>query len=212
MKRSALHSVHDALGAKFIDFNGWELPLSYEVGTLSEHSACRNGVAVFDVSHLGRMYLTNAEKYLQWRLVNDLTKLKPMQARYTHILDAEDGSVLDDLICICLKKDDKEEDKEKDKYLLLVNAGNYDMVLKEFSDIEITEDNENSVLLAIQGPKVDSCLNQVLGVSSISKNTASWVSFKGEEILMLGTGYTGEVGVECVVPNSIAEDFIVSSN
>ncbi len=206
------------------------MPLSYPAGTLAEHKACRNNVAVFDVSHLRRIYLKGASDFLQWRLTNNVKMLEPMRAHYTHML-FEDGSVLDDLICICLSPNE---------HLLIVNAGNYEAVLedlkvrmKEFQSgkflevgqkrgtgaklktIELeTDSDRQNVFLAVQGPKTSELLSEVFSKELlkskqlVKKNHAQTFSYRGEEILMLGTGYTGEAGVECVVPEGVAKEFL----
>lgn len=200
MKHSKLHSVHKALGGRFVDFSGWELPFSYGTKEIAEHFACRNKAAVFDISHLGRLYFKNSGEHLQWRLTNDLEKLGLMQAQYTHLLDEQTGFVLDDLICVRMAHDE---------HLVITNASNHDVVARELEH----EQNENSlsecVFLAVQGPQTNECLRDILGQGIIEKNQASWISYKGSEILMLGTGYTGEVGVECIIPESVAEDFLM---
>lgn len=99
LKSSPLHDRHQALHAKLAEFGGWNMPLSYPDGTLAEHRACRSGSAVFDVSHLGtvRVEGPGALDRLQAAFTNDLTKIQPGRAQYTHLL-AEDGSVSDDII------------------------------------------------------------------------------------------------------------------
>ena len=99
LKRTALYDVHASLGAKLVEFGGWEMPLSYEAGTVAEHRACRDDAVVFDVSHLGtvRVEGPGSLRRLQETLTNDLTKVASGRAQYTHLLD-EEASVLDDII------------------------------------------------------------------------------------------------------------------
>lgn len=98
-RTSPLDSRHRSLGAKMVPFGGWEMPLSYGSGTLAEHQACRTSAVVFDVSHLGTVRVTGPEAldHLQRALSNDLRKVEPGRAQYTHLL-GDDGSVLDDII------------------------------------------------------------------------------------------------------------------
>ena len=98
--RSPLDAVHRALGAKMVPFGGWEMPLSYPAGTLDEHLACRRDAVVFDVSHLGTVRVSGPDALglLQAAFTNDLTKVSPGRAQYTHLLDPADASVLDDII------------------------------------------------------------------------------------------------------------------
>ena len=99
-QRTPLYDLHLALGAKMVDFGGWEMPLEHAAGTIAEHLACRRGAVVFDVSHLGTIRVAGADAVarMQETLSNDLTKIGPGRAQYTHLLDDADGSVLDDLI------------------------------------------------------------------------------------------------------------------
>ena len=99
-RTSPLDAVHRRLGAKMVPFGGWEMPLSYPLGTIDEHLACRNDAVVFDVSHLGTVRVRGADAIdvLQYALTNDLHKVAPGRAQYTHLLDENDASVLDDII------------------------------------------------------------------------------------------------------------------
>ncbi|NBU38444.1 MAG: glycine cleavage system protein T, partial [Actinobacteria bacterium] len=100
VKFSPLDAVHRELNAKMAPFGGWEMPIAYPSGTLAEHAACREACAVFDVSHLGtvRVEGPGAFDILQRVLTNDLNKISVGRAQYTHLLSAEDASVLDDII------------------------------------------------------------------------------------------------------------------
>src|SRR5690606_4603705 len=106
VRHSPLDAVHRALGAKMVPFGGWDMPLSYPTGTLAEHTGCRNGAVVFDVSHLGtvRVSGTGAFDLLQSALTNDLRKVEPGRCQYTHLL-GDDGSVLDDIIVWWIDQD-----------------------------------------------------------------------------------------------------------
>ncbi|HEX4902106.1 MAG TPA: glycine cleavage system protein T, partial [Acidimicrobiales bacterium] len=100
MQRSPLDAEHRALGAKLVPFGGWEMPLAYEEGTVAEHRACRSGAVAFDVSHLGTVRVAGAGAFerLQETFTNDLRRIAPGRAQYTHLLDADDASVTDDII------------------------------------------------------------------------------------------------------------------
>ncbi|HEV2362481.1 MAG TPA: hypothetical protein VGS21_12330, partial [Acidimicrobiales bacterium] len=100
LHHSPLEAVHRQLGARLVEFGGWLMPLAYPAGTLAEHRACRSDAVVFDVSHLGtvRVEGDDALGLLQSQLSNDLRKIGPGRAQYTHLLDDVDGSVLDDII------------------------------------------------------------------------------------------------------------------
>src|ERR1700734_265250 len=99
LRHSPLNAAHVALGAKMVPFGGWEMPLAYPWGTVAEHKACRGSAVAFDVSHLGTVRVEGAAAFdhLQHSLSNDLRKISPGRAQYTHLLE-DDGSVLDDII------------------------------------------------------------------------------------------------------------------
>src|SRR3954447_5023679 len=99
LRASPLDAAHRALGAKMVPFGGWDMPLAYGEGTLAEHRACRTAAVAFDVSHLGTVRVEGAGSLdrLQAALTNDLTKVAPGRAQYTHLLDEADASVLDDI-------------------------------------------------------------------------------------------------------------------
>src|SRR5437667_5726039 len=99
LRHSPLDAEHRLLGAKMVPFGGWEMPLAYREGTLAEHRACRQDAVAFDVSHLGTVRVEGLDAFghLQAALANDLNKIAPGRAQYTHLLD-DDGSVLDDII------------------------------------------------------------------------------------------------------------------
>ncbi|MCB1250695.1 MAG: glycine cleavage system protein T, partial [Acidimicrobiales bacterium] len=100
LRTSPLDAAHRALDAKMVPFGGWDMPLQYPGGTIVEHKACRHGAVAFDVSHLGTVRVTGPDALdaLQAALTNDLTKVGPGRAQYTHLLDPDDASVLDDII------------------------------------------------------------------------------------------------------------------
>src|SRR5918997_7067610 len=100
LDRSPLHDRHAAAGAKFAEFGGWEMPLEYPTGVVKEHTAVRESVGVFDVSHLGKAMVVGpgAAELVNATLSNDLAKIRPGKAQYTLCLDAETGGIVDDLI------------------------------------------------------------------------------------------------------------------
>ena len=140
-KHSPLDAEHRALGAKLVPFGGWEMPLAYPAGTLAEHLACRNGAVAFDVSHLGTVRVTNEAAFteLQVALTNDLAKIGPGRAQYTHLC-ADDGSVLDDIIVWWV--DDEWFD-------VMPNASNTSRVLDAVGGEDVTA---GRAIIAVQGP------------------------------------------------------------
>ena len=150
LKHSPLDAHHRAIGAKLVPFGGWDMPLQYEAGTLAEHRACRSDAVVFDVSHLGtvRVRGTGARDMLQATFTNDLTKIGPGRAQYTHLLDRLDASVIDDIIVWWV--DDATFD-------VMPNASNTDRVTGALAEVhadgvEIDDVTDTRAILAIQGP------------------------------------------------------------
>ena len=122
---SPLDAQHRALGARMVPFGGWDMPLQY-TGIIEEHRACRNDAVVFDVSHLGTLACAGPEAFsrLQWLLTNDLGRIGPGRAQYTHLLDPDDAHVVDDIIVWWL---------ETDQFLVMPNASNTDGILAAFA-------------------------------------------------------------------------------
>lgn len=193
-KTTPLKSEHESLGAKMVDFAGWFMPIQYE-GLTPEHMAVRNGVGIFDVSHMGEIMVSgpNALRTLQWTTTNDVSKLKKFDAHYS-LFPNENGGIVDDLIIYCLEPNNK--------YLLCVNASNSD---KDFAFLQ--KNNQGAVLenqsskwgqLAVQGPKGLQVANEVFGEDFSSVNYFTFKEANG--CYVARTGYTGEDGVEIFVP------------
>ena len=143
LRRSPLDGEHRALGARLVPFGGWEMPLAYPGGTIEEHLACRQGAVAFDVSHLGtvRVEGAGALETLQAQLTNDLGKIGPGRAQYTHLLDPDDASVLDDIIVWW--RDDEAFD-------VMPNASNTERVRAAIGGDDVTGER---AILAVQGPE-----------------------------------------------------------
>ncbi len=192
-RRSPLHDEHVAAGARLTDFGGWEMPLSYE-GTLAEHRACREGAVVFDVSHLGTVRLDgdDAHRRLQTTLTNDLDRIGPGRAQYTHLC-ADDGSVLDDLIVWW---------RGPYRFDVMPNASNTDPVLAAVGGRDVTAER---AVLAVQGPGARSRLrDRWPAVAEVGRFRVADVDVDGVTVTVAGTGYTGEDGVELAVPADAA--------
>ena len=197
VERSPLDAVHRRSGAKMVPFGGWDMPLSYESGTLDEHLACRSDAVVFDVSHLGTVRVSgaDADERLQWALTNDLRKIAPGRAQYTHLLDESDASVLDDIIVWWI---------DDDVFDVMPNASNTDRVRNAIGGVETTHDR---AVLAVQGPQARQRLRTVLpAAADVGRFRVSHVVWEGVECVVAGTGYTGEDGVEIAVPAASAPD------
>ena len=196
-RHSPLDQVHRALGARMVPFGGWEMPLEY-TGTIDEHLACRNSAAIFDVSHLGTVRTEGRDAFdrLQRTLTNDLTKVGPGRAQYTHLLD-DDGFVLDDIIVWWHPGDG---DPVLD---MMPNASNTDRVVAAVGGTDVTPER---AVIAVQGPDAVGILEQVLPpVATLGRFRVTDADWAGERVLVAGTGYTGERGVEIAAPTAVAE-------
>ncbi len=202
-RRSPLHDIHVALGAKMVPFGGWEMPLNYSAGTLAEHAACRSGAVVFDVSHLGTMRVTGPGAFdaLQWAFTNDLNRIEPGRAQYTHLLDPDDASVLDDIIIWWV---------HADRFDVMPNASNTERVGNALAEgsvsPEVHDVTSSRAVLAVQGPDARERLAKVAPeAAAIGRFRVGEAHIEGIPVLVAGTGYTGEDGVEIAVPAEHAE-------
>jgi len=201
---SPLADIHRALGAKFAEFSGWEMPLEYS-GVLAEHKAVRAGVGIFDVSHLGTCFVEGpgAAEYLNTRLANDLTRIEPGHAQYTLLLD-DTGGIVDDMIVYLFSPD---------KVMVMPNAANSDEVIRRLKsgspdDLVWTDRHQADAIIAVQGPAsaivlAGAGLPTEMGYMSFAE--ASLTTPDGPVTLTVcRTGYTGEHGYELVVPAEAA--------
>ncbi|WP_434084237.1 glycine cleavage system aminomethyltransferase GcvT [Fodinibius salsisoli] len=195
MKRTPFYNLHEQAGAKLIDFGGFEMPVQYD-SIRKEHKAVRNGVGMFDVSHMGEFYVTGDEALdlVQHVTINDASKLKPGKAQYSAMC-YEDGGIVDDLLVYML---------DENEYILVVNASN---IGKDFEwidqnnsfDAELTDLSGDTCLLAVQGPKAVETLQKLTDtdLSTIKFYTFELGSLAGfDDITISATGYTGEKGFE----------------
>ena len=188
---SPLDAAHRALGAKLVPFGGWDMPLSYPTGTLAEHRACRTDAVVFDVSHLGTVRVEGSRAFdvLQSALTNDLRRIAPGRAQYTHLLDDADGSVLDDIIVWWVSSE---------RFDVMPNASNTDRVLAAIGGVDVTAER---AVLAVQGPRARHRLGAIAPVAAeVGRFDVAVVDVLGASCVVAGTGYTGEDGVELAIP------------
>lgn len=201
-KQTFLHDKHVALGARMVDFAGWDMPVQYS-SIIDEHKTVREAVGLFDVSHMGEVivYGEDALPYLNKLVPQDLTKLVALKAVYCQLTNKQ-GGIIDDLIIYKL------EDK---KYLIIANASRIDedlnwMVRNKCGfDVSIVNESHNYSLLAVQGPKACELIKS-LGVNDLPP----FFSIKRGELFNINlwisrTGYTGEDGVEIMVRNEFSE-------
>jgi aminomethyltransferase len=201
LKTSPLHERHLALGAKMAEFGGWEMPLEYS-GVLKEHAAVRDGVGVFDVSHLGKALVRGpgAAAYVNATLSNDLGKIEPGKAQYTLCCDDASGGIVDDLIAYL---------HDDERVFLIPNAANTAEVVRRLaasapSGVTVENQHDDFAILAVQGTRSDEVLAD-MGLP-VGHDYMSFVEadFHGSSVVVCRTGYTGERGYELVVPNDVA--------
>ena len=205
MKNIALHEIHVNLGAKMVPFAGFNMPVQYE-GVTAEHLTVRNGVGVFDVSHMGEFLVTgeNALALIQKVTSNDASKLAIGDAQYS-CFPNENGGIVDDLICYRIKEN---------QYLLVVNASNiekdWNWISKynEEFGAELRDLSDDYSLLAIQGPKA---VEAMQSLSSLDLADIPFYKFKVgdfagiEHVIISATGYTGSGGFEIYCKNNEVE-------
>ena len=200
--QSPLHDRHEALGAKLAEFGGWAMPIEYPTGVVKEHTAVRESVGVFDVSHLGKATVEGpgAADFVNRTLTNDLRRIGPGQAQYTLCCDDATGGVVDDLIAYLY---------DDDRVLLVPNAANTAEVVRRLQaeapdGVVVTDRHRDYAVLAVQGTRSDEVLTALglpVGHDYMSFEEAS---FEGETVVVCRTGYTGERGYELVAPNAVA--------
>ena len=200
MKRLALSDLHKKLGGKMVDFAGYYMPVQYE-GVKAEHQTVRTAVGVFDVSHMGEIFVkgAEAEDFLQYVTSNDISQLSPGKIQYSCMPNGK-GGIVDDLLVYKLAEF---------SYLLVVNASNLDKDwawLNENNkwDCELTNSSDKYSLLAVQGPQSITLLQELTDVdlSAIKYYNFKIGSIAGiEDVILSRTGYTGEIGFELYVKN-----------
>src|SRR5689334_23775293 len=202
MKSTALTSLHISLGAKMVPFAGYNMPVSY-TGLNEEHLCVRNGVGVFDVSHMGEFILKGdkALELIQRVTSNDASKLKAGQAQYS-CLPNENGGIVDDLLIYCLE--------ENKVYMLVVNASNIEKDwnwIQEHNtkNVEMHNISDDTCLLAVQGPNATKILQPLTDMDILNLKYYTFVKgkFAGvDNVLISATGYTGAGGVEIYFENA----------
>jgi aminomethyltransferase len=197
LRHTALVDVHRAAGAKLVGFGGWEMPLAYGSGTIAEHRACRQDAVVFDVSHLGTVRVSGPDAHarLQAAFTNDLDKVRPGRAQYTHLLDESDASVVDDIIVWWV---------DDDVFDVMPNASNTDRVVAAIGGEDTTAGRS---ILAVQGPHARARADAIVPeAAAVPRFGVARVTWRGIDCVAAGTGYTGEDGFEVAVPNDAAPD------
>ena len=201
LKRTPLYDAHVAAGATMVDFGGWEMPIQYPAGIVSEHLYTRRHCGIFDVSHMGRLIVEGPQRaaFLQKVLTSNVSALKPGRAQYC-IIPTETGGAVDDAYLYMFTED---------KYLLIVNASNTDKDLAHFEkylpefDCRITNVTDRYSSIALQGPESDRILSTLAGTDYLcgpKKNDLHELNLEGHTVQLSRTGYTGEpIGYELFI-------------
>ena len=212
-RRTALYETHQALGARCIDFGGWEMPVQYS-GIVDEHRAVREACGLFDISHMGELMVggARAAEFLDHALTNTASKLDVGDAQYS-LMCNDRGGVLDDLYVYRIAKE---------VYLLVVNASRIaedlaelQRLVAEFEStrtVNVVDESDNLSAVALQGPHVNRFVSQLFTMSgliaverptALEKNQIDAFIFEGKDVYVSRTGYTGEDGFELIAPNEI---------
>lgn len=204
MKRTAFFDIHNSNGAKIVEFAGFEMPIEYS-GIKDEHMTVRNGVGVFDVSHMGEFWVTGPQAlaFIQKVTSNDASKLAPGQAQYSCLPNGK-GGIVDDLLVYYF---------EPEKYMLVVNAANIEkdwnwLVSQNSEGAEMKNASDEISQLAIQGPKATGVLQKLTKVdlSAVKYYTFTVDEFAGiPDVIISATGYTGAGGFELYFDNKHAD-------
>ena len=208
---TALYEQHKIAGASFTDFGGWQMPLKYS-SELAEHHAVRNAAGLFDLSHMGEVWVTgpDAAAFLDYALAGKLSAVAVGKAKYSLICQ-EDGGIIDDLISYR---------RAEDKYLVVPNAGNAAVVAAALAeraagfDVVVDDVSAETSLIAVQGPNAEAILLTLVPADQHSLVTelkyyaavevGITVNGTVQDLLLARTGYTGEDGFEIYVPNEDA--------
>lgn len=204
VKRSPLHDVHVSAGARLVDFAGWEMPVQY-TGILDEHRVVREGVGIFDISHMGEFFVSgrNSAEWLDSLLTNRVAILGVGEAQYTLMLN-ERGGVIDDLIVYRIGEFE---------FLLIVNASKIDedaawMEKHLAGNVRFENRSDEYAAVAVQGPLSPGVFHSLFQRELPSaRNRVLSLSWNGVPVWIATTGYTGETGFEVVIPVAEASAF-----
>lgn len=198
LKRTPLYDSHVALGARMVEFGGWEMPVQY-TGIIEEHKAVRTAAGVFDIDHMGQFQVRGADSlpFLQKMMSSDIAQIEINTAKYA-ILCYADGGVVDDTFVYRFKDDwmvvVNASNREKDFAWMKAHIGNSDVGLRDISD--------ELYMIALQGPKSEAILQKLesANLSDLRYHHAYKLQMDGKEGILARTGYTGEDGFEMFVP------------
>ena len=206
LKRTQLYEAHLAAGGTMVDFGGWEMPIQYPSGIVTEHLTTRSGCGIFDVSHMGRLLIEGPDRlaFMQYALSSNVAAVKPGRAQYCMIPNGTGGAVDDAYVYMY----------EEDCYMLVVNASNTDKDLAHFATIlpkfncTVTNMTDKCASIAVQGPDTDKILSQLIGGEvpvGPKKNDLGFAMMEGRKVWLSRTGYTGEpIGYELFIESAEA--------
>ncbi|MEG8946031.1 glycine cleavage system aminomethyltransferase GcvT [Rosettibacter firmus] len=193
MKKTKFYSIHEKLGARIVEFAGFYMPIQYS-SIIAEHKAVRSAVGVFDVSHMGEIFVRgkNALDFVQHITINDASILKNGRVQYSAMC-YPDGGIVDDLLVYKLNDDE---------FMFVVNASNKDkdyqwMISNNIFDVEITDESDDYSLLAVQGPKSKDVIQKICDRPlDLEYYHFFFAKVAGVNMIVSRTGYTGELGFE----------------
>ena len=203
-KKTSLNKLHKEHKAKFVEFAGYQMPIQYSKGIVDEHKFTRSHSGIFDVSHMGQLFVYGGDS-----LTEDLEKIFPLNlkdlkinsSKYSFLMN-EDAGIYDDLIIT----------KIDGGYLIILNAAckdnDFKILSKLLSDKYKMNLDEDRSLIAIQGPRSANILNELLdGVRELIFMMGNWFNYNDQKLFVTRSGYTGEDGFEVSIPNKLSEDF-----
>ena len=204
IQKTALYEYHKSLGAKFVPFAGYEMPVQYSSGIIEEHKLTRSEAGLFDVSHMGQLLIEGSEDLvleLEKIIPTDLKKIKLNQSKYSFLMN-EQGGIYDDLIITKVEKG----------FNIVLNAAcknnDYKIINNSLGNKFKLTLYKNLSLIALQGPKSSEILQQTInGVSSLKFMNGNKFSYNDKDIYVTRSGYTGEDGFEISIPNELVENF-----
>ena len=204
IQKTALYEIHKNLGAKFVPFAGYEMPIQYKEGIVKEHISTRQSAGFFDVSHMGQLFISGnklSEQSLEKIIPLDFEEIKMNQSKYSFLIN-DKGGVIDDLIIT----------RVKGGFNIILNAACKDNDIKEIAKCLNSESKyelrKDLSLIALQGPKSETILESIVkGVKQLKFMNGGYFEFQGKKIYITRSGYTGEDGFEISVPNTNVENF-----